>query len=244
MELESIFAAIRQQGLDTVRGAFTYDGGEDLSKKGLRGRRRTRLTLADGQVLYLKRYKGKSRWRRSPARVEFDNIRGARSSGVPTMECIVWGEDRERSFLIVTSVPGEALERCLEQFMRSRGDSAVAQVTQGLAQLVRTLHDSGYVHRDLYSCHVFLDYSKGMPDLYLIDLARMFAPRWRKFRWSVKDLAQLKYSMPPAWVKRFWMMFLTEYLGEKMPHFSRYERAIERKVARIYRHAHSGERCH
>jgi tRNA A-37 threonylcarbamoyl transferase component Bud32 len=103
---------------------------------------------------------------------------------------------------------------------------------------VRTLHDAGCVHRDLYASPVFLDDSQGRADLYLIDLARMFVPRWRRFRWYVKDLAQLKYSMPAAWVADFWQPFLAEYLAGVGPRGREgVDLAVGRKVASMRRRA-------
>jgi len=230
---EALLAAVRRAGLDSVDGAFAYAGGADLSKPGLGHRRRTRIELPDGQgaahVLYLKRYgpqglsEATRRWwthgrRMSPARVEFQNIRAARLAGVPTMQAVAYGEDRCllgacRSYLIVTAVPGEALERCFEAYLAAHDAAAVAELTGRLARMVRCLHQAGYVHRDLYASHVFLDESAGRDDLYLIDLARMFRPRVIKRRWCVKDLAQLKYSMPAAWVNAHWQALLADYLA-------------------------------
>jgi len=230
---EGVLAAVRLAGLDSVDGAFAYEGGEDLNKPGLGHRRRTRLELRDGQgsahVLYLKRYgpqavgEAMRRWwtqgrRQSPARAEFENIRRARRAGVATMREVVCDEDpcllrAMRSFVIVTSVPGEALERCFDAYLAGHDASAVAGLTARLAGMVRSLHRAGYVHRDLYACHVFLDESAAPGELYLIDLARMFRPRLRKLRWFVKDLAQLKYSMPAAWTADYWPALLEGYLG-------------------------------
>jgi tRNA A-37 threonylcarbamoyl transferase component Bud32 len=230
---ESVLAAVKLAGLDSVDGAFAYEGGDDLIKPGLGHRRRTRLELPDGQggahVLYLKRYgrqavsEAMGRWwtqgsRLSVARVEFENIRRARQAGVATMREVICDEDRcplgaLRSYLIVTSVPGEALERCFEAYLAGHDVAAVAGLTTKLACMVRSLHRAGYVHRDLYASHVFLDESAAAGDLYLIDLARMFRPRLRKLRWFVKDLAQLKYSMPAAWTACHWPALLEEYLG-------------------------------
>ena len=98
------------------------------------------------------------------------------------------------------------------------------------------LHQSGYVHRDLYTSHIYMDSADGEMQLYLIDVARMFRPRCRVLRWRVKDLAQLKYSMPPAWVQGHWDAFLQDYLrrlGVTGGH--RYAGRIERKVAMMRR---------
>ena len=231
----ALLEAVRGEGLDSVEGAFAYAGGEDLTKPGLGDRRRTRLTLAgpDGQTyeLYLKRYSGGAAVR------EFANISAARDAGIPTMQGVIWGRDARRSYLIVTAVPGDAIERCGEDFLaRHAGDGAAAELTAGLAELVRRFHAAGFVHRDLYSSHVFLDESQERPRLYLIDLARMFSPRWRRFRWRVKDLAQLKCSMPPMWVEDCWDDFLTAYLGWRgAARAGRYDRAIRAKVAAMHR---------
>jgi len=249
-----LLAALKAEGLDGVDKAFDYRGGEDLDKPGLGGRWRTRLRLTDAagrtHELYLKRYDGEplaARFRRwwtygrmdSPARVEFDNIRVARRLGVPTMREVLFderpGPRGGRSFLVVTAVPGDALSRCGERFLdaEERRDGAKS-FTAALAGLVAALHAGGYVHRDLYASHVFLHEREGGFDLHLIDLARMFRPFCRTFRWRVKDLAQLKYSMPSAWVAAHWEEFLSAYLGGR-PDAGRYARAVERKAASIRR---------
>jgi len=250
----SLLRALRREGLDTVEGAFAYAGGEDLDKAGLGRRRRTRLEITgdDGRThgLYLKRYGGgimpalrrwaRQRRRRSAARIEFENIERARAVGVPTMRPLLCGEEAcplgaKRSYLIVTAVPGDAMERCFEGFLRRHtGDGEVTAVTVKLARLVRTLHDAGHVHRDLYASHVFLDESPGGAQLYLIDLARMFPARVRRSRWFARDLAQLKCSMPAAWVAGFWDGLLAEYLPGVSPAARRrLDRAIDRKAAAI-----------
>jgi tRNA A-37 threonylcarbamoyl transferase component Bud32 len=230
---EALLAAVRRAGLDSVDGAFACQAGEDLGKPGLGHRRRTRVELSDAQgsahVLYLKRYGPQrlidalGRWwthgrRMSPALVEFENIRAARLAGVPTMQAVAWGEDRcplgaGRSYIIVTAVPGEALERCFDACLAAHDAAAGGELAGRLAGMVRRLHQAGYVHRDLYASHVFLDESAGRADLYLIDLARMFRPRVIRRRWFVKDLAQLKYSMPAAWVDAHWQRLLADYLA-------------------------------
>jgi len=262
---EALAAALRREGLDTVEGAFAYGGGEDLVKPGLGTRRRTRLLVTDAaggaHELYLKRYgpeafgaRVRRRWTYgrwcSPAGVEFANIRAARAAGVATMREVLFAAEPVgpagggRSHLIVTAVGGDAMERCLEDFLaRHQADDAPGRLTERLAAMVRGFHTAGYAHRDLYSSHVFLDERAGGFELYLIDLARMFRPRWRLFRWRVKDLAQLKYSMPPQWVAGFWDAFLSAYLGEgDTPRASRYNRAIDRKVSAMRRRGEAKRR--
>lgn len=249
---ETLLEAVALAGLDTIDGAFAYGGGQELTKEGLGERRRTRLALPDAQgrrhQLYLKRYGREplAGWLRrlvsygrtcSPARTEFGNIRTAAAAGIATMEGVIFGEDSprpwpRRSYIIVTAVPGDAMARCFEQFLDSNpGREAGEAVTRKLVEMVSALHASGWVHRDLYATHIFLHESDDGVCLYLIDLARMFRPRWRRFRWRVKDLAQLRYSMPSAWTDRWWDFFLAEYLGPQgRVQAGRYNRAIDRKV--------------
>jgi tRNA A-37 threonylcarbamoyl transferase component Bud32 len=251
-------------GLDTVEGAFAFGAGEDLHKPGLGARRRTAVALTDGSGathrLYLKRYGRPPLLRRlrralragrpaSPARIEHDNILAARRAGVPTMRVVAFGEEPAgaggRSYLLVAAVPGDALERCGEAFCgRHAGAPQAAAFTRALARLVRRLHAAGFVHRDLYASHVFLDEAAGPEALYLIDLARMFAPRRRRFRWRVKDLAQLAYSMPAEWTAGHWEGFLREYLGTgDRAVLGRWDRAVQRKARRIRRHARRRRRA-
>ena len=244
--------AIKAAGLDTVEGAFAYEGGEDFDKPGLGHRRRTRIIIFDeadeadksGQshTLYLKRYGReplKTRLGRfmatgkftSAAETEFANIKAARAAGIATMIPVVCGADSSgRSYIVVTNVPGEALERCIDDYLAVSDVPAVEKFTKDLATLVSKLHGHRLAHRDLYACHVFLDLTPQGPQLYLIDLARLFSPRIRFFRWRVKDLAQLKFSMPDKWIEKYWPLFLDIYLAGSQPIRACYEKAIARKV--------------
>jgi len=247
-----LLAALQREGLDTVAGAFACEIGEDLTKPGLGRRRRTRLTLTDEagrkHEVYLKRYGPEpllTRLRRavfggaSPGEREVANIRAARAAGVATMSQLMCGAEAGRSYVVVSAVDGDALERCAEALLDRCDEEAQApdELTRKLVELVRSLHGAGLVHRDLYASHVFLDEGAAGPKLYLIDLARAFTPRWRRFRWRVKDLAQLKYSMPSRWVDQCWETFLGGYLhgdaGRGVRR--RWGRAIDRKVSAMRR---------
>ena len=241
--------ALRREGLDTVDGVFACAGGEDLNKPGLGNRRRTRLSLTDqtgaAHEVYLKRYGPgplSARLRRavfglaSAGQREFQNIRAVRAAGVATMSPLICGADATgRSYLVVTAVTGDALERCGQAFMDRCASGREGELTDRLVELARSLHGAGLVHRDFYSSHIFLDESTGRPALHLIDLARVFAPRWRRFRWCVKDLAQLKYSMPPRWVETCWEDFLTGYLKGAGGDKHRWAGRIDRKVSAMRR---------
>ena len=257
-DIDELKQAVRQMGLDSPSGAFAFDSGQQLTKPGLAGRRRTRLEVqlpGGGQaVVYLKRYSSESFYQKirrlllygigaSQAGVERDNIEQARIAGLATMDVLAFGQEKsflgvKRGFLVVSSVPGDALERTCRAFLDTCGlDSpAAAMLTCRLAELVGKLHRSGYVHRDLYASHIFMETGPAGPELWLIDLARMFRPRLRRFRWKVKDLAQLRYSMPGDWVSRWWDDFITRYLQTPSDRTKkRYNRAVESKVAGMSR---------
>jgi len=248
----SLAAAVAREGLDTVAGSFAWSGGSDLDKPGLGDRRRTKFELTDtagkSHTLYLKRYgpdgwaAAAGRWvtygRKSRGRVEAGNIRMAAEAGLTSMAVVAWGEEpfvlrSGRSYVVVTAVAGDALERCFEVWLAAAADEAVRRITAELADLVARLHRAGLVHRDLYASHVFFDPAGEGSRLALIDLARAFRPRCRRFRWRVKDLAALKYSMPPAWVDRWWPAFLEAYAAGCDPTVGprRLRNAVERKAS-------------
>lgn len=246
--------ALVREGLDTVDGAFTYRGGLDMTVPNLGHRERMRLEVCCGdgsrRVLFMKRYGREPLWWRirrwltygphkSPAGVEIENIRTVHDLALPTIPEALGGEEFDlwgarRSYIVMAAVEGEALEQCAETFLlRHAAHPEVLELfTARLADLVRRFHEGGFVHRDMYSSHVFLCVKEGGFELSLIDLARVFRPRWRKRRWRVKDVAGLKYSMPPRWIDAYWDCFLRAYLGDAgEPEVRRWKRRIDRKVA-------------
>jgi heptose I phosphotransferase len=224
-------------GLGNYDAVMNTDAGKKLVKPGLGSRERIRLDLAgaDGRprTYYLKRYHGCT----SPAVNEWEGVRLTRAAGAPTMEAAAMGVGPAGGFVIVTAVPGEALERCLEEFMQRRGDPQIqTRLAESLGALLGTLHAAGLCHRDFYTSHVFLHERGGRFDLYVIDLARVFKPAWRLWRWRAKDLAQLRFSLPIGWVLDYWPAVLEAYtrtIGSAVPR--RVHLAIERRVRRMKR---------
>jgi tRNA A-37 threonylcarbamoyl transferase component Bud32 len=248
-------ATLAKLRLDSVEGAFAFRGGEKLTKSGLGRRERIRLFVPVGEgpkeEWYLKRYLPRPWYRRllsrlrpcahDPAGAEYANSLALREAGIPAVRAVAFGRQRGalgvvRSYAILRGVGGKSLEKCLDQFLDRHINQTgrIELFTLQLAGLASRLHQAGFVHRDFYACHIFLRETPGGLELRLIDLARVFRPKWRKFRWRVKDLAQLRYSMPDAWVKAYWRRFLEEYLGaaaeRKLP---KYSLAVERKVAEM-----------
>ncbi len=237
--------------LDALEGAFAFEGGVDLVKPGLGNRRRTKIDIPGAPSLFLKRYYplplGKRlklllsprKWR-CEAMIEHNNILAVTAAGVTTMHALAAGVEGNlltgrRSYTLVDAVAGETLETAIATLAAERAD----ELTAALVTLAKTLHGAGFVHRDFYLCHIFADTSSGGIDLSLIDLARVIRPSSaRRFRWRVKDLSQLYYSSPQAWIESQWGAFLSAYLDapDGSAEFARWNTAIQAKAARIARH--------
>ena len=257
---QPIVEFVRKNRLDTLDGAFDFGQGHDMVKPGLGRRRRTRVEFSDedgrGWILFIKRYESPTRWEKfkrfitfrrrwCKAKNEFDNICAVRQAEVPTMRAVIcgaqlgfWGVGR--NFIIVTAVPGESLEKTGEAFFEkyNQDHDMLDSFNRQILRLVKMFHAAGFVHRDLYASHIYMHEHDGLLEMNLIDLARVFRPRFRKFRWKVKDLSQLKYSMPQFWIEKYFSRFLEAYLGTGSPKVvGRWQRAIDRRVADMIKRA-------
>jgi heptose I phosphotransferase len=245
---ESLAAA----GLQTLDELFGLADAERLDKATLpRWRQRLRLDLPGIGTCYLKRYTSPplraqlrriagGHSKRSTARIEWEQIRRLKEAGTGSVTNVAFGEEmsglwERRSAILLAEVPGESLEKWVERCPERASPGWI----RGLADFVARFHRAGYVHRDLYLCHVFVELRGQEPVFRLIDLARMMEPRFRRRRWLVKDLASLNYSTPPsaatAWDR---LRFLKAYLGVRRlgPADRRLARQIAAKSQRIARH--------
>jgi hypothetical protein len=215
-------ALLAAHGLDSVEGALAWQDGQRLDKPGLepwRQRWRIRLTGGDAraETLYLKRFVAPplarqwQRWREgilthSTAHVEWRSAREMARYRIPATQVVAVGERMKAcveyaSFICLKEVEGESLERIVGR-SRTRPAGIGSPAIDALARFVARFHETGYVHRDLYLSHIFLLHSRSGTnerDYVLIDLQRVFRPRWRHRRWIVKDLAALACSTPPEW---------------------------------------------
>jgi len=206
---ESYAAALAGAGLDSVAGLFAYSKGELLDKATLPSwRERMRFELPGAGTLYLKRYTSPpmgQQLRRmlsgcvrcGTARIEWERMREVAAAGVACVRAVAVGEEmagawERRSVLVTAEVAGESLERYV---VREPGRWS-RELVEELARFVARFHRSGLVHRDLYLSHVFMEATGDQFAFRLIDLARVFRPRWLRRRWVVKDLASLNYSTP------------------------------------------------
>jgi len=236
-------------GWTSIAAVFEHQVGERLDKQGLaswRQRWRVRLvgspTEDEARTFYLKRFEHppwtvqlarlrRGFWRTSTGGIEWLNARRLSDAGIACARAAAFGEQmvgpvERRSFVLLAEVPGRSLERWVPAAVpppREESDRRGRRaLLDALARFVGRFHAAGFVHRDLYLCHVFLTAadSTGYPDLRadpepfaLIDLQRVFQPRFRKRRWVVKDLAALAYSAPADRISRWERLrFLCRYV--------------------------------
>lgn len=236
-------------GLTSFPSLMEWAGGKVYRAFG------TRLTVrieVGGVAFYLKRHRriaepiGWLGWllRVTPptdARREWEWIWNLRRSGFGTAEPVAIGEDGEQSLLLLEEIPDaepadDLLAREYSGPLSADALAAKRTLLRRIGGLVRRFH-RGFIHRDLYLCHIFVGRGAERP-LYLIDLQRLmwaFAPTGR---WFVKDVAQLNYSARADFMtERDRMCLLRAYLGERLDAGGKaFLRSVFAKTERIARH--------
>lgn len=255
---------LQGHGLTGFSSVFRFEGGERLDKPGLaRWRERRRVVLTDlagePRTFYLKRYLRpplsqqlrrivSAGLRQSTAGREWQTTLALAEAGIPVSEPVAFGQEtragfERRSFIVLEAAPGRSLEGWLPVEWKRRAFGADfrrrRELVLALARQVAAFHAAGFVHRDLYASHIFIqDAAGGAPRFTFIDLQRVFRPRWRRRRWIVKDLAQLYYSTAAFASRADRLRFWREYLrsGPKCDRAEDLPKRIERKAAWIGRH--------
>ncbi len=194
-------------------------------------RRTVRHALAAGAVVYRKHYGDRG------ARTEWANLLALRAAGFAVAAPVCVAATGGRSAVVFERVPGRAADAVLAAGPGQRG--RVRRAIAALAPVVRRLHREGWCHRDLYLGHCFLD--EAGDNVVLIDVQRIFQPRWRRRRWRVKDLAALWSSVPAGVSRADGLRFLKLYLNAERGRTGRvlrrgWARAITAKARRIRRH--------
>lgn len=226
----------RSLGLNSLDSVFSFDKGQNLTKKNLAGYR-TRMQFqicTPPKNVFLKRYE------RPPLSVQLDKwicnhgpitcgmfeVKAAEilnAAGVRTAKIIAYGQRKDfifenRSFVITEQIPdAESLERKLPDYfdVPAAGKKLTArrQFINKLAKFINIFHSTGFRHRDLYLCHIFCDTKEHFT---LIDLARAFQPLLFGQKFLIKDIAQLYYSAPAKTFSRTdRLRFYKSYFGRK-----------------------------
>ncbi len=147
-----------------------------------------------------------------------------------------------RSFVLMSALEGmRSLATLCGEWREKDADPPAKRALIGrVARLVRTLHEGGMIHRDLYLCHFLL--GEGPVEtapLCLIDLHRARVGRAVTSRWRLRDLAALDFSARECGLtRRDRLRFLRIYRGslrETLRSEGRFWRRVERRAVRLAR---------
>ncbi len=124
-------------------------------------------------------------------------------AGVGIAPVIAFGrDDRGRDFFLSQNLAGfEPSDDWLKRVEREGASlDRINSLFRALGRTIGLLHAGNLFHRDLYWCHLFVqEKSAGLFDVRLIDLQRIHRPRWRLWRWRLKDLGQFTFAFPAGW---------------------------------------------
>jgi len=155
---------------------------------------------------------------------EWRAIHRLQELGVETMTPVAYGQQGWNPAAIDSLLITEELHGCisLETYCQdwSHAPPPPRQkwiLIRRLAQIARTLHESGVNHRDFYLCHFMIanpwDGSEENLHLYVIDLHRVQVRTSTPRRWVVKDIGSLWFSaMQIGLTQRDLLRFVREYL--------------------------------
>ncbi|MFT4840491.1 MAG: hypothetical protein ACI8UD_000932 [Planctomycetota bacterium] len=192
------------------------------------------FAVVGSETLYAKLY----RRRKRTAAAEWHWLHMLPLLGIESAQPIAWLADRRASLIVTSAVKGRSLDAWLvdaaaEDWLGEVFDYACREV----APFSRRLHDQGLIHRDLNCAHLFVTDPRSAGRPAVIDVERMFRPRWRWRRWVVKELASLLASSPVPVPIRVALRFLCCYQPELTTRQRRrLARAVGRKVARVLAH--------
>lgn len=191
------------------------------------------------------------KWVLSQGRKEFENICDFRKCDLPTVVPLAAGERFVRffwaeSFLITEDfAPFVSLEYLLrdhpEFLMGPEGEFRKRTLLKEIALFARRMHQSGFNHRDFNATHILLHYGNqsNVPQIALFDLQRVDKGKFLRFRWIIKTLAEVIYSLSNEIFNKEDQIYLFKSYKRKKKlgiwdHFQFFW--IKRKTARIKRH--------
>lgn len=212
---------LQELGMTDFEKVFSFNGGQTIKR--IKARTVTRIEITKNmrpKVFYLKRHfsarptlsehMGFFFFSRSvsPGVGEFENICEFRQNGIATATPVAAGQRRVgllryESFLITESFePYVSLEKIIRDtpwiLEGKSGKELKSRIIKSIAHLARKMHTAGFNHRDFNATHVLIspkDASSNV-SLALFDLQRLDRKKWVRFRWMIKTLAELNYSMP------------------------------------------------
>ncbi len=182
---------------------------------------------------------------------EFRNILDFRKAGLATAAPVAAGRRITERFWIESFFMAESfspfvslediLIRTPDFFQGPDGRRRRKVLLAEIAGYGRTMHKNGFNHRDFNATHILLRYDapSDIPQLAVFDLQRVDRNRAFRFRWPVKTLAEVLYTLPQDLFddgdRRF---FFNAYKRKTKPNaLDRLQwRWIQNKTDRIARH--------
>jgi len=258
---ETLLRDLRFHSFESI---WHYRGGEIIKKIKARSVARIEVQSHSKKTYYyLKRHNPEfigfrglfalisPKWILSQGRKEFKNICDFRRSNLATVVPVATGEKRFRffwvaSFLITEDFsPYTSLENLLgdqpELFTGSEGETRKKNIINEIGLLARRMHQNGFNHGDFNATHILLNYEDGsdIPKIALFDIQRVDRKKSFRFRWMIKSLARLNYTLPESiFNTKDRISILQSYKGKQKLHVFDWLQWfwIKRKTARIKKH--------
>lgn len=249
---------------DSFESVWKYQDGETIKKIKARSVIRFEIQTNSGKkYFYLKRHHTKfigikrilalfsQKLVLSEGKREFENICDFREGGLGTVFPVAAGERFVKfcwiqSFLITEDFsPFISLEYMLrdhpEFFMEENAGDRKRNLINRIGIFARRMHEKGFNHRDFNATHILLYYKdkSDAPDIALFDLQRVDRRSVLQFRWIIKSLSELNYTLPESMFDEEDRIFLLlSYRCKKKLNLWGWLQWlwIKRKTARIKRH--------
>lgn len=240
---------LRKAGLDSFERVWQCDDGNRNRNriKTIKERSVTRMEI-DGVALYLKRHNRRfiGFKRRSDGRAEFENILAFKRNDLATLTPVAMGERFPRFFWVESFLITRDFSPfvTLENLLKKPPDFLIDQkkiLLKEIAGFARRMHRAGFNHRDFNANHILLHYRSGSdaPEIATFDLQRVGKRKFLRFRWIIKSLAEINYTLPDKLFEEKDRLYLfLSYKGKnKLGFWDRLQFFwIKRKTARIRRH--------
>ncbi len=234
-------ALLEEAGLVSFANFFHYGGGELIKR--IPDRTVTRITLDSGASFFLKRHllelhrpwqqpllgRGAGGDELSEGAGEFDNYCLFRQRGLATAVPVAMGERKVEgvgleSFLLTLDFsPLLSLETIIREtphlLAGQEHRERRRQVLFSAANYARLMHQSGLNHLDFNATHILIpqfDHDQTLAiQASVFDLQRVATNIMAAWRWPVKTLAELNYTLPPDLFDHEDRLFMVaSYLGK------------------------------
>lgn len=256
---------LAQLNLTSFDLIWNFGGGNTFKK--IPARSVTRIDFEQngiGNAFYLKRHNPEKVKRSrqyflkpfqnglSQGQLELKNIIEFRNHDLATVIPVAAGEKKVDSYCVISFLitedfsPFISLEWILlnrpEIFTGKKGEVRKRILLEKIGCFARKMHAAGFNHKDFNATHILLYYPKPdieAPELALFDLQRVDRKNILSFRWVIKSLAEINYTLLDEYFTEEDRQFLfLAYKGCLKPsYYGRFQQWwIRRKTSRIARH--------